>query len=199
MDFDDIQDRLERLYSAVNERYDQVTDDSITEKTSIRDDGIFEHRITFASNDEAQNKNKVMNVIHAIASLKDHIKNELSEKGNDPQEYEKYIDSNLTLALITDLDNKDKHGETLRTPRTNMNPGLANIQQVLHGKGKTNFGVATSFSNMKSTITHNQGNIKLEVVGDIVDDSDVFVYRLEDAIVSSISLVENFMKSKGIM
>lgn len=198
MDFDDIQDRLERLYSAVNERYDQVTNDSITEKTTIRDDGIFEHRITFGSNNETQNKNKVMNIIHAIASLKDHIKRKLSEKGDDPGEYEKYIDTNLALALITDLDNKDKHGGTLRRSRTNRNPRLANIQQVLHGKGKTSFGVATNFNGMNSTITHNQGNIKLEIVGDILDDNDSIISRVEDTTESGLNLVEQFMKSRGI-
>lgn len=199
MDFDDIQDRLERLYSAVNERYEQVTNDSITERTTIRDDGVFEHRITFGSNDEAQNKNKVMNVIHAIASLKDHIKRNLSEKGDDPSEYEKYIDTNLALALITDLDNKDKHGGKLRRPRTTKDPRLENIQQVLQGKGKTSFGVATSFSSMNSTITHNQGNIKLVIVGDVFDGNGSFVSRLDDTIESALSLLENFMKSKGIV
>lgn len=199
MDFDDIQERLERLYSAVNERYDQVTDDSIIEKTTIRDDGVFEHRVTFGSNDEAQNKNKVMNVIHAIASLKDHIKSKLTEMGNDPRDYEKYIDDNLSIALITDLDNKDKHGGTLRSPRTDKNPQLANIRQALRGKGKTSFAVATSFSGMKSTITRNQGNIKLEIVGDVIDGSGSLVARLEDVIESSLGLVEGFMKSKGIV
>lgn len=133
MDFNDLNAKLKRLYVALGEQYDEDISSNIIDTRTSLDNGRFEHRTTFGTNDPEKNQNLVMNAIHHIALLKDIIKNKLELVDIDLQSYERLINTNLPLALVTDLDNKDKHGEPLSSqPRSGMDPKIVNIEQALN-------------------------------------------------------------------
>ena len=199
MNINDIDERLARLYDSIDEQYQKINDDAIVESLIVREDGIHELRMSFGNNDPVKNMNKIMNVVHAIASLKDHIKDKLAEKYDDPKKYEDYINSNEPLALITDIDNQDKHTTNLKHRRTkHTSLRIDNIHQALRGVGKTSFSVTKKFNEPGARVSEAAGDLKIIIVGDILDNSGQFITTVDSMITSGIQLLEDFIEQNSI-
>lgn len=86
--------------------------------------------------DELDIINEINSIIHQIGKLKDHtinslIKNGFSETASKDA-VNVYINNNLPLSLITDLDNQEKHKyPTTKFLRTSLHPQIVNIRYVL--------------------------------------------------------------------
>lgn len=186
--------KLKRLYVALGERYDEDISSNINDTHTSLDDGRFEHRITFGSNDPAKNQNIVMSAIHLIGSLKDIIKQKLRENGKDPDVYEQLINNNQPLALVTELDNKDKHGNTLTgRPRSGTDPRIVNIEQALHGHGITRVSFTTDFATGKTSLNSAEGDEKIVIDADIIDSTGNLLMPLDKMLEESLRVVEEFV------
>lgn len=200
MDFNDLNAKIKRLYSALGEQYDEDISSNIIDSHLSSPDGKFEHETTFGSNNPEKNQNLVMNAIHLISSLKDVIKQKLRESGKDPRAYEQLINDSRPLALITDLDNKDKHGNSLRhSQRSNESPQIVNIGQALHGHGITRVSFTTDFATGKTTLDSAEGDVKIVVVADIVDSAGNFIMDLNEMLQSSTKIIESFLSKNELL
>ena len=81
MDFNDINSKLKRLYSLLDEQFSTDFTNNTNDSDEILPNGRFIHRVTFGNNDLEKNQNIIMNVIHSIASLKDIINRKLKNSG----------------------------------------------------------------------------------------------------------------------
>lgn len=124
MDFNDIQFRLSRTYKSINGRYD----DDVDKYTIIEPwaDGKGESWY-FGNEDESDTLNKVMIILHNLASLKDHLKNSFKVHNLDPKLIEKEIDESLHLQVLIDIVNQEKHGTPLRNPRSKKSPTIIGL------------------------------------------------------------------------
>lgn len=200
MDFNDLNKKLIRLYISLGEQYEEDISSNIIDSHTLFDDGHFEHRTTFGKNEPEENENIIINAVHAISSLKDIIKQKLWLARKSPKLYEKLIDENLSIALITDLDNKNKHGDPLRDPlRSGKDPRIVNIEQVLHAQGITKVSCTTSFITGKTVVNDVMGNVKLEVVADIIDSDGSLIMPLNKMIKESIEVIQGFITTYNLL
>lgn len=200
MDFNDLDAKLKRLYVALGERYDQDISSNITDSLNSFGDGRFEHRVTFGKNKPEENENVIMNAIHLIGSLKDIIKAKLQDSDQEVQMYEDLINDNLALALITDLDNKDKHGDPLtHSSRSNKNPKIVNIQQGLRGKGITRIAFKTDLLTGETTLSESKGDLKIVTFAEVVDSEGNILMPFDKMLDESLELVEKFLKSHNLL
>ncbi len=200
MDFNDLDAKLKRLYFALGEQYDTDISTNINDKRIAFPDGRFEHRTSFGSNDPEKNQNLVMNAIHIVGSLKDIIKQKLIEAGQDPRLYEEMINNNEPLALVTDLDNKDKHGDPLtHKSRTCKDPQIVRIVQALRGRGITNVSFTTDLITGKTKLDSVEGDVKIVVTADIVDSSGNTIMPLDKMMDASIKLIEKFLRTQNLI
>lgn len=199
MDFNDLNTKLSRLYAALGEQYDADISNNINDERRAFPDGRFEHHTTFGSKDPAIKQNLVMNAIHLVGSLKDIIKNKLREKDKDPLLYEKLIDANEALALITDLDNKDKHGAPLtHKSRSSKDPRIVKIEQALRGRGITNVAFTTDLITGVTKLDHVEGDVKIVVIADVVDREGNLIMPLDKMMAESVRSIEDFVKDNGL-
>ncbi|HEX6462506.1 MAG TPA: hypothetical protein VFZ58_04550 [Candidatus Saccharimonadales bacterium] len=196
MDFNDLNAKLKRLYVALGEQYDENISSNIVDSHTVFDDGRFEHRTTFGTNKPEQNQYIIMNAIHHIGLLKDIIKAKL----NDPRLYEQLIDSHQSLALATDLDNKDKHGDPLSHPqRSDKDPRIANIAQVLRGRGITRAAFTTDLTTGLTKMNTVEGNVKIVIMADVIDSEGVPIMPLDEMLEESLKIIEEFLKAHKLV
>lgn len=119
MDFQSIQSRLQRVFTSLNERFDE----DISKHTRIEEwpdgKGV---SITFDNSNPHLVYNRIMTILHNLASLKDHLKNNFLKNNLDPGIVEREIDGSLHLQILIDLVNQEKHGTPLKRPRSGRNP-----------------------------------------------------------------------------
>lgn len=195
MDFNDINLRLERLYTAVGEQYDYSIEKHIKHEIVSLGGTRKQSRITFGNNTPAEVFNKVFNVIHALAGLKDHLKTKMRRIGQSPQKVEDFINGNRELSLVLDLDNQDKHGSPLtKTNRSGTNPQLVNLQQALSGDGHSTLSI--TFDGLTGEIASQDGPLKIVIIGDVIDESGNKIMALEHMLDFALKNVENFIESR---
>lgn len=204
MDFNDIDQRLERLYSSVSQQYDHDIEANIKEETLIRDDGIHELHISFGNDNKAEIENKILNVIHGIAGLKDHIKNKLSKTDRDPKSFEDLISDTKELSIVIDIDNMDKHGDPLTiSNRSGLSPHLSNLQQALSpssNQSKTSFAMRSTFNGGKpSAISEMSGDFRIVITGDVIDGNGLQVMSVPDLLMNSMSVIEEFIDENELL
>lgn len=200
MDFNDLNTKLKRLYAALGERYHEDVVGSIVDECIELEGGVWEHRTTFGTNDVETNLNLIMAPIHAIGSLKDIIKKKLQIAGQSPRLYEDLINQNTALALATDLDNKDKHGDPLtQARRSARDPQISNVQQGLRGRGITSASFTTDFNTGKTTLNAVEGDVKISVVADVVDSDGQLIMALDKMLEDSLNAIETFVKRHGLI
>ncbi|GAB5418979.1 MAG: hypothetical protein Crog4KO_00400 [Crocinitomicaceae bacterium] len=124
MDYNDIQLRLSRTFKSLEGRYD----DDVDKYTEIKEweDGKGMSFI-FGQEDESDTLNKVMIILHNLASLKDHLKNTYKENSLSPSIIENEIDKSIHLQVLIDIVNQDKHGSPLRNPRSKKSPVIRDL------------------------------------------------------------------------
>jgi hypothetical protein len=196
MDFNDIKVRLDRLYATLDARFDLDLEKHTQEQSLSHDDGIMEFQVTFGANSEAENLNAVMNIVHGVAGLKDHLKNKMSSLQKDPQDVERLIDGSPELQLVIDPDNKDKHGDPLtKSNRSGKNPGLGDVQQGLSvGGGRTTYltDPATGVPFERSR------NARIATTATVVDGAGAPITSFDEMIGRAMDEIESFIDREGL-
>jgi len=134
--------------------------------------------------DELDVANEINSILHHIGKLKDHTINSLIRNGYTETHSKKmvneYINNNLPLSLITDLDNQEKHEyPTTKFIRTNLHPKIVNIRYVL--EPNLHFGWTNIFT---------EGQMVFEA--DIIDKDVNHIMSFRKLISLSIELWEKF-------
>ena len=193
MDFDDLGRKLQRMYAELGEAFSVDISNNIIDERHTLADGIVRHQVKFGSNDPIVRENLVFDAVHAIASLKDIINIKLKDKGYSGHEYEILINQNESLQILTDLDNKNKHGNKLSNRRYKEDVTLTNINQVLRGKGITTVRFSTDLVTGKTILDKSAGNVKIVIVGDILNNQGVTVGRLDEILDETTNKIEEFI------
>ena len=177
MDYNDIQNRLKRTFKSIESRYD----DDVEKYTRIEqwEDGKGESW-HFGVEDESDTLNKVMIILHNLASLKDHLKNTFKENNLDPRIVENAIDESLHLQVLIDIVNQEKHGAPLRNPRSKKSPriiGLSNGMRIADPRtGEEKF---TMF-----------------IDGTIIDKNGKRIFGLDELVENCFSIWENLSNTE---
>lgn len=150
--------------------------------------------INFGNKTPEQIHNDVFTVIGLLAGLKDHLANKIGST-----ETEAFINSNISLCLLMDLNNAEKHGYPLtRTRRSKKDPKLTKLSEALHldnGEGKTPSYITI---NPDTGIAEAHGNPVIAITGEVIDKDNNFIISLEELINSSLEAIEKFISDKGI-
>lgn len=198
MDFDNLGDKLRRVYRRLGATYDFDIGNNINDTRQMLPSGIIEHRVSFGNSDPQVREDNVMNAIHAIASLKDIIKVSLKKSGHSQEEYEKVINENTCLQLVTDLDNMDKHGSKLTNRRFKESVSLVNIDQALRGKGITSVSFTTDLKTGKTRLDSSSGDVKIIITGEIINKDGDVIATLGDVLENSIKIIDKFITNKQL-
>jgi len=199
MDFNNLNSRIIRLYKSLGKHYDKDIRSSMRIDREITGD-IHSISISFGAQDEFDLTNVVMETIGGIADLKDHLKNKLKGKNQPIQLVEDLINNSLELALITDLNNQEKHGYPLRQKsRTKLNPRILNLSQGLGVKGGETGSVQFTITSESAKYKSASDNMVLLITGQVVDDKDNFIITLDEMIVKAIIDIENFTKVHDLL
>jgi hypothetical protein len=198
MDFDDLDAKLRRMYRNLGETYDLDIGSNIKDERHLLPNGMFEHRVSFGNSDPEIRADTVATAIHAIAGIKDILKNKLREIGLNPQSYEDLINSSTELQIITDLDNMEKHGTRLSKRRYTEAVRLINLDQSLRGKGITSVTFSTDLATGTTKLDESSGDVKIVITGDIVDDKGKTIYTLEEVLEKSVKSIDAFIVDTGL-
>jgi hypothetical protein len=140
-------------------------------------DGHVYTTVDFNQNsDEIELANAASLLIANVASLKDHLKAWCKKQGVPFNNGDILIDSNMSVALIHDLWNVDKHAEELNSPpRSGFKPKLQNIKTVLAISSGTAAGGSAFFSmdprtKKVTTGTSGGGTVQLALDAQITDE-----------------------------
>ena len=128
MNYNDIKSRIDRTFVAINAKIDNDIEKH-THYHFYEKNGEQRVTVTYGTEVEKELILPIMSIIHLLATLKDHIKNSLKEKGHDPLLVERTIDESIHLQILIDIDNQDKHGTNLRRSRSNKSPVITDVHQ----------------------------------------------------------------------
>lgn len=200
MDFNDLSTRLESIFEAIGERYDDDIQNAVNPVPIITNNqpGLL---IRFGSDTQAQRRNKLFNGIGAIANLKDHLKNKMIAAHKDANLVEQYINSNLELQLITDLYNKNKHGDSLAfsvryPPRTNLDPKIGEIHQAMQISNAPGRNASVQLFPFSANEVDNEEGSEaiIEIMADVIDGSGNVIMDAGKMIEKSMDLWTSFIK-----
>jgi hypothetical protein len=131
MNFNDIRSRLERTFLSLNDRFDE----NVLEKISTHfeeDESSRTMKTSMGDLNQEKINNKILIILHNLASLKDNLKKCLKKNGHDDQIVEKEINNSQHLQVLIDLVNQEKHGYPLtRNRRSFLDPLIANQSHFL--------------------------------------------------------------------
>ena len=179
MNFNDIKTRIERIYLSINERldFDVVANAKITqEKTET---WWMKVHLSFRGENQEEDNRIILAIIHNLASLKDHLKKQFTDKGLQSQIVEDIISKTDALKLIIDLDNADKHGYPVRDKRSLRDPQIINVKRwigISPGVNQGNFYL----NHTGNEFTYE--NCVIYINADIVDKENVYICSLDELI-----------------
>lgn len=191
MDYNDIQSRLERIYSSINEQY-FYGDDALK---MVHSEMTNKHLAISFFNPEDRVKilNQINNIISNLANIKDCLKRKLEQRKDDPQVIENEINNSLYLQLILDLASQERHTYPLtKIRRSKKDPLIKNIDRVL------------TTSNKPDNIRHekNDGsaimNAMVVITADITDLQGNLLCHLDDLVKNTLSVWEQIIKKYNI-
>jgi hypothetical protein len=155
-----------------------------------------------ADTDPIELANLATLLVANIASLKDHLHlwcktKGIQFKGDD------LINSNLSVALIHDLWNIDKHAELNRPPRSGSTPKLKDLRKSLILSTGTEAGASVMFSidprtGIPSVTRSGSGSAKLSLTALVVDETGKTLGELSDLCGKAVAAWENELVSAGV-
>lgn len=185
MDFNDIQSRLNRMYSSVDQRFDDDVRKHVKMTDEPHDQGrVF--RLSFdASHNEDEALNSILSIIGNIANLKDHLKKKYANDGGNPKDIENEIDNSPFLQLVIDLHNGDKHGYPLTTKRSYKDPVIENIGRAISISADANNNTSY-FTFSPDGQFESSGNSTIVITADIKDSQGKIICSFDELVDSSI-------------
>jgi len=141
-------------------------------------------------------------LVSNIACLKDHLKIWCKKHGRS-FEGDKLIDSNLSVALVHDLWNVDKHAELNKPPRSGHHPKLTGFRRTLALSSGAQKGSSSSFSFNPRTGeviigTSGSGAVQIELFAQIVDENNTVLGLLSTICKQAAAAWEQELKKAGV-
>lgn len=198
MSTDELLNRLQRIYSALDETIE--TDLSKFRPTVvIGGDHLLAIRQDFLGDlNSAQIENLAHSVIHNIANFPDHLRRWAKRNKRVAGEIDAVIASSLPFQLIQDLSNNDKHGYPPRDGgRSGKAPQLKEINRIMSlktGSGGGSVGVSLSVDG-PVVQTSGDGSATVVVTGTIVDQSGATIGDLYETEVDAIDACERMLRT----
>jgi hypothetical protein len=197
MNFNDLDSRINRIYSSINLKYDYDVVKN-TNFITYNTDEIKGYFINFGNDSESEKHSKIISILYNISTLKDHLKGALSSKQLDENIVEETINNNLCLQLLIDLVNQDKHGYPLtKYIRSGKNPILKNFSQTLQlitdGKNKT-----ASMSFTKTGEMRIQGKNRISITCDVFDENGLKLCNIDELVDNCMTVFEEIIQSNGL-
>jgi hypothetical protein len=165
--------KIERLYEAVKDSRDSDLS-NYPPIYEVRGNIV---RITQDFNrglNTPQLRNVAFQIIRSIADLKDHLRGAARHAGHDPEEVESAIDNCLSLQLLIDLANFDKHGghDKPSKQRSGKSPRLQNVRGALRMQTTGQIGALIGIQlTPQGAVPFGGGDAAVIITGEIVDDS----------------------------
>ena len=152
---------------------------------------------------QAQLNNVVFQVVRAIADLKDHLRGAARRLKLDAEEVEKTINGSLSLQLMIDLANFDKHGQhdKVRAQRSKRSPRLVNVRGAMQitTRGDLGAGGLTGIQlTPQGAKPFGTGKSAVIITGDIVDETGTRILELNFSQTVAIEAWERLFTSLGI-
>jgi hypothetical protein len=194
-----VEDRLKRLYAALAGM--KVTERLPSMRPTTHQEG---HRADISFDftngiDPATAANRVSLLLNNIACLKDHLRQWCNKNGK-AFTGEELLGTNRDAAIIHDLWNWDKHGESNRNSRSGFHPRIgrdAHTALVLKGDSKSNrVGVTIPLVGGGSTQVY--GDASLRIVATVVDMNGNQIGDLEPIALRAIAAWEAEFAKVGI-
>lgn len=189
MDYNDIQKRLQKLYSSIGEQY-LYHDDALDTFHSEQSDEGWVMFSFFNPKDEPKLLNQINNIIANLANIKDCLKRILRNSRQDENVIENEINNSTHLQLILDLANQEKHGYPLeKIRRSKKDPLIKNVGRLLTPSNKPdNITIRRSdgsaIKNMMAIttadITDGQGNLLCRLdflIENALNDWDIIIKK----------------------
>jgi hypothetical protein len=131
MGTEDLLVKIERLYRAVS----AATETDLSKFPPIHEvmGNLLAVRQDFnRGQSQAELQDKAFHIVRSIADLKDHLRSVARRIGQDPEEVEQTINGCLSLQLMIDLANLDKHGAHAKPKdqRSKRSPRLVNVRSA---------------------------------------------------------------------
>ena len=192
MDYNDINSRLKRLYTSIDQRYEDDVLQHMQTRTESKEDGKFTIIIDFnRKHDENETINRINGIVSSLANLKDHLKKKMEERSGNSQAIEDEIDKELPLQLILDLNNQEKHGYPLtKSRRSGRDPKIVNIAKAISLRQGVK---ATAFIRNPITGAGATDNMAIVITAEVVDGNGNNLYYLNDLIDKSLNAWEKIV------
>ena len=184
MDFNNIEQRISRLYISINAHFDSYKQTEVIQEEKI-ENGKKTITVTIGASPINQNQqfdafNQLITIIHSVCNIKDNLKNYFHDNGFIEKLVEEEVNSSHHLKLIADLSNQEKHGYPLNNRRSGLDPRIENIQNSNIAKMPV------------SKIFYNGMAGRVIVTADITDLNHNFILTYEELIEKSLEKWEDF-------
>jgi len=197
MDIDNIENRMDRAYLSIGQRFDEDIGKHIN--TQYKTDGKrWQVKISFGEENKADIYNQIFIIISHIAKLKDHLKILYVSKGGNSQTIEDEIESSEYLKLAIDLDNKEKHGK-LKRSRSGKYPYLDEIDRALSVRSGGRMQ-SSSFSIDPFTGQFEaKGDVVITISAEVKASDGTIICSLDELINGSIEKWEEIIKKYNLI
>ena len=191
MDYNDVQERLRKIYSSIGEQYSYGHGALELTHSEQADNQI---SISFLNpNDEPIVVNRINSIISNLANIKDCLKKKLKDRGDDSQIIEDEVNSSLYLQLILDLSNQEKHGYPLtETRRSKKDPLIKNVGRALSPSNKPD-NIRYELSDGSAMM-----NVMVIITADVTDSKGNLLCRLDELIGNAQKAWEQIIKKYNI-
>lgn len=191
MDYNNVQSRLEKIYSSVGEQFSYGHNALNMVHTEVKDNSV---NISFFNpEDKPKVLNQINNVISNLSNIKDCLKNKIKNKNGNPKVIEDEINNSQYLKIVLDLANQEKHGYPLtKTRRSKMDPIIKNVSRAL------------STSNKPDNIRYKKSdgsqllNAMVKITADITDSQGNHLYGLDELVENSLIFWEQIIRKYNL-
>lgn len=192
MEFNDVTARLARTLASMNGRFDQEVTKHLKRELIFDQRDRLQADHFFVEQDQADTENKILIILHNLASLKDHLKNFLRANRHDPQLVENEINQSLHLQVLIDLVNQEKHGYPLtRNNRSGKNPVIKNAMKAMSISTGSEPNSVAGISGDFGGAIQVTGNSKITIMAWIHDHSGAMIFTLDDLVNTSFEKLNN--------
>lgn len=192
MDFNNISDRIKRLQASIGTLVDKDIERHIEVLKS--DMNSPEISVNFNKKGEHEAINKVLIILHNLASLKDQLKKKLEIRNEDKNLIEQEINNNKALQIVLDLVNAEKHSYPVKFyPRSGLNPKLGKIHQAIKLSDENKLSIE-----LYSNKYYVEGEPIIKIIGDVLDQNDKYICSINELISVACNKWEEVIKKYNL-
>jgi len=205
---DEIRARLVRVFAALDDKSSFKPEDVKVEVRAVEDGLVFEHDFR-SGRSQANLDTDAASIINEIMGLCDRTKAWLKKRGDDPKKVDDFIKSELAVALVHDLANADKHGQSGRSPISGHKPKLVKVSRATTLKYDPSTGtyaetgqyIGPTLDTWTGQIVGSGTSTNLEtvLVSDIEDEHGNKIGELQKVLPDAAHRWEQFLVSEGLV